>query len=169
MDLTRSEKWWLAKARAEGGNTVAAGILACDPVADDPAPAGSGDQPSIAFGRFVSLMRRSQALNVEEFAEKAGLEVGELLAIEEDIRHVAQPRVVFRLSAALELPQSQLMQLAGLTAANDTGLGAEAVKFAARSESVEELTDQERTALEAFVAVLSKKRLSESGEEPDDR
>ena len=47
------------------------------------------------------------------------------------------------------------MQLAGLTAANDVGLRQEAVRFAARSESVQKLTPEESSALEAFVAILS--------------
>ena len=46
------------------------------------------------------------------------------------------------------------MQLAGL-AANDAGFRQEAVRFAARSESLERLTPEESSALEAFVAVLS--------------
>ncbi len=47
------------------------------------------------------------------------------------------------------------MQLAGLSAAKDSLVRQEAVRFAARSESVEKLTKEENAALETFVAILS--------------
>jgi hypothetical protein len=47
------------------------------------------------------------------------------------------------------------MQLAGLTVQNNNRLNDEAARFAARSDPVVALTDEERAALEAFVAVLS--------------
>ena len=47
------------------------------------------------------------------------------------------------------------MQLAGLAVANDDHFRQEAVRFAARSKSVEKLTREQKAALNAFVAVLS--------------
>ena len=47
------------------------------------------------------------------------------------------------------------MQVAGLTTPKNDNLIQEAVRFAARSESVAALNQTERAALEAFVSVLS--------------
>lgn len=164
MNLERSKEWWLAKADIEGkGAVVAAGKSARDPVPDSAVE--DSVQSHVAFSRFVSLARRKLALTIEEFAEKANLDTSEVLAIEDDIHYVAKPRAVYRLAEFLDVPQPSLIQLAGLSAANDTGLGEEAVRFAARSESVERLTDEELAAFEAFIAVLSKEGSSNANEE----
>jgi hypothetical protein len=57
-----------------------------------------------------------------------------------------------------DLPRESLLQIAGLTKPKDERIYEEAVRFAARSETVAALTPEERAALEAFVAVLSEKK-----------
>lgn len=79
--------------------------------------------------------------------------------IEGNAHHVSEPRTVFKLARTFDVLQSRLMQLAGLTAANDISFREEAVRLAARSESVEKLTPDESSALKAFVAVLSEQDL----------
>lgn len=155
MRLERSKDWWLNRARREGGAVIGAGLLAFDPAPDE-RPAGAPAEDSrIAFGKFVNLMRRRRGLSMEQLADAAEIDASELLVIEDDLHHVPEPRTVYRLAQTFEVSQRRLMQLAGLTAANDVGLRQEAVRFAARSESVQKLTPEESSALEAFVAVLS--------------
>jgi hypothetical protein len=50
-----------------------------------------------------------------------------------------------------------MLQLSGNVIARDQTLGQEAVRFAARSESVEKLNKDEQRALEEFVKFLSEK------------
>ena len=163
MRMDRSKEWWLARARREGDAAVGAGLLAFDPAPDErparPAAtaAAPADEARIAFGRFVNLMRRRRGYSVEQLARAADLELSELLVIEDDLHHVPEPRTVFRLAQTFDVSQQRLMQVAGLAAANDDGLREEAVRFAARSESVQKLTREEAQALEAFVAVLSER------------
>lgn len=114
------------------------------------------DDTRIAFGRFVELMRRRRALTVEQLAERADLDVGELVSIEDNLHYTPEPRTVYQLARAFNVPQQRLLQLAGLTAGGDARLRHEAVRFAARSESVQKLSKEERAALEEFVAVLSR-------------
>ena len=92
---------------------------------------------------------------MEQLADAAEVDASELLVIEDDLHHVPEPRTIYKLAQTFEVSQRRLMQLAGLTAVNDAGLRQEAVRFAARSESVQKLTPEESSALEAFVAVLS--------------
>lgn len=158
MKLERSKDWWLGRARREGDAVIGAGLLALDPAPEERAAgaASSGvEENRIAFGKFVNLMRRRRGLSMEKLAEEANLEVSELLVIEDDVHHVPEPRTVYRLAQMFDVSQQRLNQLAGLAAANDAGLRQEAVRFAARSESVQKLTPEESSALEAFVAVLS--------------
>jgi transcriptional regulator with XRE-family HTH domain len=155
MRIERTPAWWLAKAYREGDTEVGAGALAFDPVYEG--DAASVDEIRIAFGRLVNLLRRQRGLSIEKLAEEATLDVGELVSIEDDLRYVPEPRTIYQLAQTFHVSQKSLMQLAGLTMARDTSLRQEAVRFAARSESVQALTADERVALEAFVAVLSRR------------
>ena len=101
-------------------------------------------------------MRRQGGYSIEALADAAEVDASELLVIEDDLHYVPGPRTVYKLAQTFSVSQPRLMQLAGLTAANDTGLREEAVRFAARSEAVHKLTREESAALAAFVAVLSK-------------
>ncbi len=148
----------MSRARREGDVVVGAGLLAFDPAPEErtsSAPSSAVEENRIAFGKFVNLMRRRRGLSMEQLAEAAEVDASELLVIEDDLHHVPEPRTIYKLAQTFEVSQRRLMQLAGLTAANDAGLRQEAVRFAARSESVQKLTPEESSALEAFVAVLS--------------
>jgi len=154
MKLERSKAWWIGRARREGDSVVGAGLVARDPAPESRSLAAV-EETRIAFGRFVHLMRRRRGYSMEQLAERADLDVSELLVIEDELHYVPGPRTVYKLAETFEVSQQRLMQLAGLAAANDAGLRREAVRFAARSESIEKLTAEESAALEAFVAVLS--------------
>lgn len=157
MRLDRNKDWWVKRAIAEGDAPIGAGLLARDPSGD----ANSHEKPAvlddsrIAFGRFVNMMRRQRGLTIEELADVARVDVSDLLLIEDGASHLPGPRTVYQLARTFEVPQARLMQLAGLTAANDAGLAEEAVRFAARSEAVHKLSPEESVALSAFIAVLS--------------
>lgn len=158
MRLERSKEWWMARAHREGNAAVGAGLLAFNPAPEERPSSAKPlvvEETRIAFGKFVNLMRRRRGYSVERLAEAADLDASELLVIEDDVHYVPEPRTVFKLAQTFEVSQRRLMQLAGLAAANDVGLRQEAVRFAARSESVQKLTPEESSALEAFVAVLS--------------
>ena len=131
-----------------------------NPIGGEPAAQSPGttsvDDTRIAFGRFVELMRRRKSLTLEQLAERAGLDVGELVSIEDDVRYTPEPRTVYQLARAFNVPQQRLLQLAGLSVGGDAHLRHEAVRFAARSDSVQRLSKEERAALEDFVAVLSR-------------
>ncbi|MGE5562440.1 MAG: helix-turn-helix domain-containing protein [Bacillota bacterium] len=168
MKLKRSKEWWLERARREGDCFVGAGLLAFDPApdqADAGAEAPAAEENRIAFGRFVNLMRRREGRSIEELALAAEIDASELLVIEDDVRYVPGPRTVYRLAQHFNVPQVRLMELAGLTVANDVGLREEAVRFAARSEAVQKLSKEELAALEAFVSVLGRKESPRQSEE----
>lgn len=163
MKIEHTQEWWLMQVDREGDQIVSAGLASRDPRQDEqpqsvaPAVQSAAEETRIAFGRFVTLMRRQRALSIEKLAETAELDVGELVSIEDDLHYMPEPRTVFRLAQAFDVSQQRLMQLAGLASADDAHFRQEAVRFAARSESVQKLTDQEQAALEAFISVLSQR------------
>ena len=103
-------------------------------------------------------MRRSRGLTVEKLAEDADVEMAELVSIEENGQYKPELRTVYQLANYFGVQRTNLLQVAGLTAPRDNRLVNEAVRFAARSESIAALTAEERSALEAFVAVLSEQK-----------
>jgi len=163
MRLERAQEWWLARIDREESHAVSAGLPARDPVEEGqpftatPVEPSGTEETRIAFGRFVTLMRRQRAMSIEKLADTADLDIGELVSIEDDLHFKPEPRTVFRLAQAFGVPQQPLMQLAGLASARDARFRQEAVRFAARSESVQKLTKEENAALEAFIAVLSQR------------
>ena len=168
MKLEIEKEWCIRMAQLEGDAEIGAGRLAIDPVFDGEAvPTGAGDEAgpnvwheaheigyALAFGRFVRLMRRQRGLTLEKLANDADVDMAVLVEIENDPHHKPELRTAYQLANYFKVPQSGLMQVAGLTAPKDTRLFNEAVRFAARSEPTAKLTPEESAALEAFVAVL---------------
>lgn len=141
-------------AQLEADAEIGAGLLAIDPVFDgDAVPIGTTEETTVAFSRFVQLARRSRGLSIEKLAEDADVEVGELVSIEEKAQHKPDLRTVYQLANFFGVQRANLLQVAGLTVPKDSHIIDEAVRFAARSESVAALTPEERSAFEAFVSV----------------
>jgi transcriptional regulator with XRE-family HTH domain len=149
-------------AELEADEEVGAGIVAVDPMFDGDSLASS-EEPIVAFGRFISLMRRDRGLTVEKLADEADVDIAELVSVEEDTRFKPEVRTVYQLANFFGVPRTTLLQVAGLTLPKDSRIVEEAVRFAARSEPVEALSREERYALDTFVAVLSEKKDSSIG------
>ena len=158
MKIEISKDWCLRMAQYEGDAEIGAGRLAIDPVFDGeriPADVGEEESPSVAFGRFVNLMRRQRGMSLEQLADDADVDMADLVEIERDPNHRPELRTAYQLANYFDVSQAGLMQVAGLAAAKDAKLFNEGVRFAARSEPTAALTPEEGAALEAFVAVLS--------------
>lgn len=97
--------------------------------------------------------RRKLGFTIHDLANKADVELEDLLAIEKG-KEIREPRTVSNLALALKLPTDKLMPLAGLAVNRDIRLERAAVRFAARSAPINALTDDESEALEEFVRVL---------------
>ena len=161
MELRISKEWCVHMAQLEGDTEIGAGRLAIDPVFDGEATPildRRHEGSTLAFGRFVNLMRRQRGVSLEQLAEAADVTVTELVEIESDTRHKPALRTTYQLANYFKMPRSGFMQVAGLAARKDARLSDEAVRFAARAEPTAALTPEENAALEAFVAVLSEQK-----------
>lgn len=111
---------------------------------------------SLAFGSLIRLSRRREGLSVEGLAEKARIDLAELLAIEQEHGYIPKPRTVHQLAVFLKLPEQKLMKLSGATITRDQQLQKAAVRFAAKSNSdLTKLSRQEEELLNDFVKYLS--------------
>ena len=160
MKLAITREWFERKAKLEGDFEIAAGMLARDPSPEEAAtqPISQTDlETRFAFGALVEYMRRRGGLTMEKLAEKASIDVAEIRNIERDAHYRAEPRTVYQLASTFGLPNKALLQLSGNSAARDAGIHEHAMRFAARSgESVQNLSKEEKRALEEFIAFLAK-------------
>ena len=156
MKINIPKEWCLNMAVLEGDAEISAGSLAIDPIFDgDVLPDEAPEELSIAFGRFVRLMRRDKGLSIEKLADDADIDIGDLVSIEDDTHYKPDPRTVYQLANVFGVPRAKLLEISGLTIPRDENLFEEAMRFAARSDPMVELTVEERAALDAFVSVLS--------------
>jgi transcriptional regulator with XRE-family HTH domain len=94
---------------------------------------------------------------MEKLAEDARVDLAEVVSIERDPSFRPEPRTIYQLAKILNLPSKGLLQLSGNTIVKDQKFREQAVRFAARSGSVERLTSEEHRALEEYVAFLSER------------
>lgn len=158
MKIDVSKDWSMTMAQLEAGVEVGAGLIAADPIFDGEAELDElRDESRLAFGRFVKLMRRGRGWSVEKLADSADIEMGEILSIEEDTHYSPDIRTVYQMADVFSVSQIRLMELAGLSKPKDVKFIEDAVRYAARSESIAALSDEEQAALDGLISVLSEK------------
>lgn len=107
-----------------------------------------------AFAKLVQFWRRERQLSVEELAARAGLTEAEVLDAEEGDT-VPEPRVLHALSTVLKVSYEKLLHLTGHVTDRDQDIESAAIRFAARSESMQRLNRQEEQALQDFIRALA--------------
>jgi DNA-binding XRE family transcriptional regulator len=90
--------------------SVSVGGMACDL---DLLPPVAGEAQHI-FGRLIELARRKKSLTVEQLAQQANIDLGEIVQIESQVTMIPRVRTVFQLAKTLGLPEGRLMEVAGL-------------------------------------------------------
>jgi hypothetical protein len=88
---------------------------------------------------------------------KIDVDLAELLKIETDDHYTPAIHTVHQIAEFLKIPEKKLMALAGLLRVKDAQFQNAALKFAARSEPVEKLSQEEQSALEEYVKFLSER------------
>jgi len=158
MKLLISKDWMRRKIAADRDIDVEAGqsLSAEGPQAD---VAVLGEQKAVqlrvALGVLVRQLRLRDQLSVADLAQHAQVSEDELRRVEHDPHYTARPRLIFQLSQYFKVSLTNLSQMAGRTHAVNRSLYNEAVRYAARSDDVSALTDEERRDLDAFVALLN--------------
>jgi transcriptional regulator with XRE-family HTH domain len=158
MKLGLNKQWFEKNIVHDENFEVGAGVPTSDVTGEAPecVPIRNEDEfaESYAFGALVQLLRRDRKLSVEQLAANAQLSASEILNIEFDPKYVPKPRTVFQISKYFSLPDRSLMKLANVTTVHSNKLRDAAVRFAASSSTVMDLSREERAALTEFVQFL---------------
>lgn len=112
-------------------------------------------QLRMGLGVLVRKLRTRDGLSIAELASRAQISEDELRQVEHDPHYTARPRLIHQLSEYFSVSLVTLSQMAGATHDIDRFLYNEVVKYAAHSDDVETLSNEERTVLDAFVAMLN--------------
>src|SRR5690606_25662564 len=137
--------WSRRMAQLELGQEIRAGSFGFEDVparVESEAIPNAGLESNVIFAKFVDLMRRKRGLTGEELAETCNVEVSEASGLKDRSAPQLEPRTVYPLSNCFNLSVSKMMQLAGLKTVEDTSLATSALRFAARSKSMESLTKE---------------------------
>lgn len=159
IKMTEDQEWMRRMAELEEGCCVSAGGLPAAlgmlrPPEEKPQQPAPFDTRRVALARFVELSRRKLGLSVETFAQRAQVDLAEVLQVEDGDATAPEPRVVFAVANFLSADPNKLMELAGHIRPRDEGLGREAVRFAAWTQGAEPLSRDEERILGEFARVV---------------
>jgi transcriptional regulator with XRE-family HTH domain len=148
------DAWIRQKAEEEDGALISAG---CMMIPTEPLPAVTSDALAarLSLSRFVQLARLQLRFNKEQFASKTQIPLKELVCIEDDDQYTPTLRTVHMLAQFLKVSHVKLLTLAGLAQARDAQFNDAAVRFAAKSEPIRQLTREEQEAFDEFARFLS--------------
>ena len=124
-----------------------------------PATKEEDSQPpiTVAFGQLVRFSRRAKKLSAEELAKKLSVDSEEIQQIESDPSYRARPRTISNIASFFDLPLTELMKLAGAAVSNDDAFRSKALKFAAHSDDMAALSNEEQELLRSFIRYLREK------------
>ena len=114
-------------------------------------------QLRVSLGVLVRQLRLRDGLSVAKLAERAQVSEDELHKVEHDPHYTAHPRFIYQLSEYFNVSLTTLSQMSGSTHAVNRVLYNSAVKYAARSDDMSTLTDEEQEVLNEFVAMLNER------------
>lgn len=158
MKFSIPKEWLLSRAHLEEGLEIGAGAPRHLAKLEPATTAGGQELTTIeqrlSFGRFVALMRRKQGWSVQQLAEKAETEAGEILVIEKDPHYEVELSTVAGLAKAFNVPPKNLIKMAGLAEDRSLHLREEGLRFAASAESKAPLTEDEEIALQTYLKVV---------------
>lgn len=158
MKLLFSKDWLRRTIAADPDIDIEAGrSLVGDELQSDVAMIGGRNvvQLRMALGVLVRQLRLREQLSVAALAQRSRVPEDELRRVEHDPHYTARPRLIYQLSHYFKVPLTKLSQMSGTTHAVNRSLYNQAVRYAAHSDDVSTLTEEERRDLDAFVALLN--------------
>ena len=111
-------------------------------------------QMRIALGTFVRQLRLRDGLSIAQLSVRAQISEDDLRQIEHNPHYTARARQIFMLSSVFNVPLANLSQLSGTTHSVSRPLYNEFIRYAARSDDLSTLSNDERQLLNTIVAVL---------------
>ena len=106
-----------------------------------------------AFQLVLQNFRRKKGLTFEQLAKRTSIESNELVAMERIIGYRPSPLTLHKLSRFYSIPERRLAALAGALEPS-LDIRENASRFAAKSDSLARLSEEEKKILEEFVDFL---------------
>lgn len=164
MKLEITDEWLARKLERCDDLNVAAGGMTAEQFKKDVeertvTPSIFGQIPT-ELGKVVRFVREQHGWTRTELAELANVAAEDIVSLETRIDFDPSPRTVTQLADACHFSRARFIQLANHrreNAANNSAL-----RFAAKSQSTEGVTDEEYEAVRALVEGLSLRSLDES-------
>lgn len=161
MNFTFNREWLLKRLAISGDDNIAAGNTSLEEIsriADKRRVSPPTESERLTgIGKVVRSRREERGWTQQQLADNANVDVSDIIALEEQAGFVPSPRAVIFLADALGFSRARFKAAAGCIvparAANDV----EAIAFAANSNGIHAMSEEEFQALRALVEVLSKK------------
>jgi transcriptional regulator with XRE-family HTH domain len=166
MKMKITKKWLLKNAERDQDLEVTAGFLS-----DDKLSAVYGSQKNeqedqiediesrlTALAKLVNIRRRIQGWTLEQLADKADVDLQDVVCLEQGIPVHLSVRTIHKLSGVLDLPHSGLLRLSGATVQRKDDFIEQALKFVARSQPETKPTKQEIKVFEKYVKFLAEEQ-----------
>lgn len=155
MKASDEDAWIRQKAAEEDGAMISAGCITMPAVEMKSAVTSDALAARLSLSRFVQFARLRLRLSKEQFASKTHIPLKELVCIEDDDKFTPSLRTIHMLAQFLKVSHVKLLTLAGLAEAKDSQFNDAAVRFAAKSEPIRQLTREEQEAFDEFARFLS--------------
>jgi len=108
------------------------------------------------FGKVIRFVRERKGLTRQKLAEAAQIDENEITSLETEANARPSPRAVINLADALELSRNRMKELAGLATSNQES-SCSHLRFAAQSNRIDSISENEYESIRALVEVLSQK------------
>ena len=108
----------------------------------------------LTFGAYVKQQRKQRGLHVEQLADASDVDAEELAQIEIDEAYEPEPRTVKRLATFFGASHRVLQLLSGNVVPRETRSREQLQRFAAKSRTRGELTEEEFAEFEAIAQAL---------------
>ena len=106
------------------------------------------------FSTLLRMLRLNAKLRYEDLAKKINVNPDELRMLEKSIGHTAEPRTLVALAKFFKIPTQNFLQIGGVLKKINAQIEREITRFAAESESFDQLTKKEKELLQGIVKIL---------------
>jgi transcriptional regulator with XRE-family HTH domain len=112
------------------------------------------DTIRFVFQEVLKGLRRERGLKVDQFSKKIDINREDVVSLERDASFSPSPLILHKLSKFYNISNRKIAYLSGAVTDIPDNIQEEASRFAAKSESFSNLTDEERKTLDEFVKFL---------------
>lgn len=118
-------------------------------------PESAPEKKTRVLSILVRQVRRRDGLTIDALGERLRVEASELKKLEADPAFTPSPRTLHKLALYMKVPTTSLQRLTPDTVDNDEEINEAALRFAASSDDLSQLTPDERSNLNDFVKALA--------------